>query len=74
MSEEADEFICCQDCGRIIFYDKDMKEPVTSIDDISAPPYVTESGDLFCCLCGPAYDEPDEEEEERFWEEEDYPP
>jgi hypothetical protein len=62
LSEEA-EFICCQDCGRIIYYDKDMKEPVTNIDDISAPPYVTESGDLFCCLCGPAYDEADEEED-----------
>jgi hypothetical protein len=60
---EEDEPICCQDCGRIIYYDKEMKEPVTSIDDISAPPYITESGDLFCSLCGPAYDEPSEEED-----------
>jgi hypothetical protein len=56
-----DEFICCQDCGRIIYWDKGMKEPVTSLDDMSAPPYVTESGDLFCSICGPAYDEPDED-------------
>jgi hypothetical protein len=60
MTEET-EFICCQDCGRIIYYDKDMKEPVTSVDDMSAPPYITESGDLFCSICGTAYDEPDED-------------
>lgn len=65
---EENEFICCQDCGRIIYYDKDMKEPVTSIDDFSAPPYITESGDLFCILCGPAYDEADEED--RFGDDE----
>jgi hypothetical protein len=34
-----------------------MKDPVKGIDDISAPPYVTESGDLFCAVCGPRYDE-----------------
>jgi hypothetical protein len=54
--------INCQDCGRIIYWDDEMKEPVKSIDDISAPPYVTESGDLFCSLCGPQYDEPDEDD------------
>lgn len=54
--------INCQDCGRIVYWDNEMKEPVEGVDDISAPPYITESGDLFCCLCGPKYDEIDEEE------------
>jgi hypothetical protein len=49
--------IHCPDCGRIIYWDDDMKDPVKGIDDISAPPYVTESGDLFCAVCGPRYDE-----------------
>lgn len=55
--------ICCQDCGTIIYWDDDMKEPVESPDDISCPPYVTMSGDLFCSYCGRKYDEAEEEDE-----------
>jgi hypothetical protein len=54
--------ICCQDCGIIIYYDDKMKKPVEYVDDLCCPPYVTESGDLFCSRCGPKYDEPDEDE------------
>jgi len=41
-----------------------MKEPVESVDDMSCPPYVTMSGDLFCSRCGQRYDEAEEEEAE----------
>jgi hypothetical protein len=49
--------IYCQDCRTMIYYDSKMKDPVTGIDDMSAPPYITESGDLFCVRCGERYDE-----------------
>lgn len=48
----------CQDCGKLICFD------VKHGDDILRPAYVTESGDLFCDRCGPAYDE--EERYDRF--------
>jgi hypothetical protein len=46
----------CQDCGRLICFDEN------SGDDIMAPAYVTESGDLFCNVCGLEYDRAEEEE------------
>ena len=55
--------ICCQDCGIIIYWDDHMKEPVEHVDDISCPPYITMSGDLFCVRCGQKYDEAEEEDE-----------
>lgn len=61
--------ICCQDCGTIIYWDDKMKEPVEGVDDLSCPPYVTESGDLFCARCGPKYDEPEEDEYDEKYDE-----
>lgn len=45
----------CPDCGRLICFD------TTGFDDIMAPAYVTESGDLFCDRCGRAHDRAEEE-------------
>lgn len=54
--EEKDGVAGCQDCGRIICFD------VESGDDVIRSAYITESGDLFCDLCGPQYDQADEED------------
>jgi hypothetical protein len=62
--------ICCQDCGIIIYWDDDMKEPVDAIDDMSRPPYITAQGGLFCCWCGERYDEAEEEAEDWKFEDE----
>jgi hypothetical protein len=61
--------ICCQDCGIIIYWDDKMKEPVDAVDDLSCPPYITESGDLFCCRCGQKYDERQDEEYDEEYDE-----
>ena len=58
--------INCQDCGKIIYWDNEMKDPVELLDDISAPPYVTASGDLFCEECGRLYDEAELEDVEEI--------
>lgn len=62
--------ICCQNCGTIIYWDDDMKEPVEGVDDMSCPPYITALGDLFCSRCGPRYDEPEEDEYDMKFEDE----
>lgn len=48
----------CQDCGRLICFD------IKAEDDITAPAYVTASGDLFCRTCGLEYDRLDEQDED----------
>ncbi len=48
--ENNGEMIACQDCGCSICFD------VTSSDDVIRRAYITESGDVFCSLCGLAND------------------
>lgn len=60
------EYQGCQDCGRLICFD------IKQGDDVIAPAYVTESGDLFCDSCGREYDsEANRDEWLAMWE--DYP-
>jgi hypothetical protein len=54
----------CGYCSRFICFDQQ------GYDDLSAPAYVTESGDVMCRSCGKRADEEDWEEEERYWDDE----
>lgn len=49
--QSEDGVVSCQDCGRLICFDTE------GIDDVCAPAYVTESGDLYCRPCGARIDE-----------------
>ena len=55
---EGDEATYCQDCGRMICFDQKCA------DDISAPAFVTSSGDLYCDRCGSRQERSDEEAHE----------
>jgi hypothetical protein len=56
LCEESDGMQSCQDCGRMICFDHEGE------DDICAPAYVTESGDLYCSACGRSHDRAEEDE------------
>ena len=60
--ETEDGVMYCQDCGKMICFDYE------GVDDVTAPAYVTASGDLFCLPCGSRYDR----EEEESYDEDDY--
>lgn len=61
LCEEAKgETVNCQGCGNVICFDTEFA------DDIDAPAYVTESGDLYCLSCGRRHDEAEEEEDDYY--------
>lgn len=64
--ESEDGTVCCQDCGRIICFDINVS------DDVTAPAYVTASGDLFCSRCGRRIDEEEEAAYENEYDDVEY--
>lgn len=59
--ESKDGPLGCPECGRLICFDDDF-----SGDDVMAPAYVTESGDLMCRFCGRVQDRAMREYEEYY--------